>query len=109
MLLCFVWLLHLHEKTSAETLLCYFSQESSKHHVILMFLMFADSVSDCKKFKDLVDEIAEQQGKNEEKESEEVSSAAELVEKLTVTEDKKEEQTEKVETPAVDDKKDAEE
>lgn len=68
-----------------------------------------DSISDCKKFKDLVDDIAEQQGKNEEKESEEVSSAAELVEKLTVTEGKKEEQTEKVETPAVDDKKDAEE
>ncbi|VAH89865.1 unnamed protein product [Triticum turgidum subsp. durum] len=71
--------------------------------------MFAIRFGSVKKFKDLVDEIAEQQGKNEDKESEEVSSAAELVEKLTVTEVKKEEQTEKVETPAVDDKKDAEE
>ncbi|VAH89864.1 unnamed protein product [Triticum turgidum subsp. durum] len=74
-----------------------------------MFAIRFGSVENCKKFKDLVDEIAEQQGKNEDKESEEVSSAAELVEKLTVTEVKKEEQTEKVETPAVDDKKDAEE
>ena len=70
---------------------------------------FIDSISDCKKFKDLVDQIAEEQGKNEEKESEEVSSAAELVEKLKVTEEKKEEHVVKEETPAVDDKKDAKE
>ena len=42
--------------------------------------------SDCKKFKDIVEEIAEQQGKTEEKENEEASTA---------------------EAPASDDKKDA--
>lgn len=67
------------------------------------------SISDCKKFKDTVEEIAEQQGKNEEKDSEEASSAAELVEKLTVTEAKKEETVEKEESPAADDKKDVKE
>ena len=62
------------------------------------------SISDCKKFKDTVEDIAEKQGKNEEKESEEASSAAELVEKLTVTEAKKEESADKEEAPAADDK-----
>jgi Ran-binding protein 1 len=66
-------------------------------------------VSDCKKFREMVEEIAEQQGKNEEKENEEVSSTAGLVEKLSVTETKKEENAEKEETPAEEDKKDAKE
>ncbi|KAK1601324.1 hypothetical protein QYE76_059291 [Lolium multiflorum] len=75
-----------------------------------MFAIRFGSVENCKKFKDLVDQIAEEQGKTEEKESEEASSAAELVEKLTVTEEKKEEPVEKEETPAaVDDTKDAKE
>ena len=63
--------------------------------------------SDCKKFKDIVEEIAEQQGKTEEKENEEASTAADLVQKLTVTEASKEETAEKEEAPASDDKKDA--
>ncbi|CAN6295458.1 unnamed protein product, partial [Urochloa humidicola] len=74
-----------------------------------MFAIRFGSVENCKKFKDTVEEIAELQGKNEEKESEEASSAAELVEKLTVTEDKKEEAVEKEEAPAADDKKDVKE
>lgn len=57
----------------------------------------------------MVEEIAEQQGKNEEKENEEVSSTAGLVEELSVTETKKEENAEKEETPAEEDKKDAKE
>lgn len=70
-------------------------------------LLFLDFFSDCKKFKDTVEEIAEQQGKTEEKENEEVSTAAGLVEELTVTEASKEENVEKEEAPASDDKKDA--
>ena len=69
-----------------------------------MFAIRFGSVENCKKFKDTVDEIAEQQGKDEEKESEEVSSTAELVEKLKVTEAKKEGNVAKEETPAADDK-----
>jgi len=75
-----------------------------------MFAIRFGSVENCKKFKDLVDQIAEEQGKSEEKESEEASAAADLVEKLTVAEDKKEEPVEKEETPAaVEEKKDAKE
>ncbi|CAL4930508.1 unnamed protein product [Urochloa decumbens] len=73
-----------------------------------MFAIRFGSVENCKKFKDIVEEIAEEQGKNE-KESEEASSTAELVEKLTVTEAKKEETAEKEEAPAADDKKDVKE
>ncbi|KAG2541522.1 ran-binding protein 1 homolog c-like [Panicum virgatum] len=69
-----------------------------------MFAIRFGSVENCKKFKDTVEEIADQQGKNEEKESVEASSAAELVEKLTVTEAKKEEAADKEEAPAADDK-----
>jgi len=69
-----------------------------------MFAIRFGSVENCKKFKDTVEEIADQQGKNEEKESAEASSAAELVEKLTVTEAKKEEAAGKEEAPAADDK-----
>lgn len=47
--------------------------------------------SDCKKFMEVVEEIAESLRKSEEKESEEASSAAGLLEKLTVTESKTEE------------------
>ncbi|CAL4922189.1 unnamed protein product [Urochloa decumbens] len=74
-----------------------------------MFAIRFGSVENCKKFKETVEEIAEEQGKNEEKESEEASSAAELVEKLTVTEAKTEETAEKEEAPAADDKKDVKE
>ncbi|KAL6648316.1 hypothetical protein ACP70R_012540 [Stipagrostis hirtigluma subsp. patula] len=80
-----------------------------------MFAIRFGSVENCKKFKDTVEEIAEQQGKNENKENEEVSSAADLVEKLTVTgtkeqnEIKEEEKTEEKEVAATDDKKDVKE
>ncbi|XP_006649912.1 ran-binding protein 1 homolog a-like [Oryza brachyantha] len=69
-----------------------------------MFAIRFGSVENCKKFKETVEEIAEQQGKNEEKENEDVSSTAGLVEKLSVTETKKEENAEKEETPAEEDK-----
>ena len=52
---------------------------------------------DCKKFKDLVDEIAESLAKNE-GESEEGSSAAGLLEKLSVSESKSEESAAKEES-----------
>jgi Ran-binding protein 1 len=72
-----------------------------------MAICFCDSISDCKKFKDTVEEIAEQQGKSEEKENDEVSTAAsDLAQKLTVAEPSKEENAEKEEAPASDDKKD---
>ncbi|XP_062215925.1 ran-binding protein 1 homolog c-like [Phragmites australis] len=74
-----------------------------------MFAIRFGSVENCKKFKDTVEEIAEQQGKNEEKENEEVSSAAVSVEKLTVTEANKEENAKKEEAPPADDKKDVKE
>ncbi|XP_066352419.1 ran-binding protein 1 homolog a-like [Miscanthus floridulus] len=72
-----------------------------------MFAIRFGSVENCKKFKDIVEEIAEQQGKTEEEENEEASTAADLVQKLTVTEASKEETVEKEEAPASDDKKDA--
>ncbi|TVU47406.1 hypothetical protein EJB05_07006 [Eragrostis curvula] len=74
-----------------------------------MFAIRFGSVENCKKFRETVEEIAEQQGKIEETESEEASSAAELVEKLTVTESKEEKNEEKEEAPAADDKKDVKE
>jgi Ran-binding protein 1 len=46
---------------------------------------------DCKKFKDLVEEIAESLIKQEDKESEDGSSTTGLLEKLTVSETKYEE------------------
>ncbi|KAG8063787.1 hypothetical protein GUJ93_ZPchr0003g17746 [Zizania palustris] len=70
-----------------------------------MFAIRFGSVENCKKFKDTIEEIAEQQEKNEEKENEEVSSAAGLVLKLSVSEAKKEENAEKEEASA-EDKKD---
>ncbi|PWZ52514.1 Ran-binding protein 1 c [Zea mays] len=72
-----------------------------------MFAIRFGSVENCKKFKDTVEEIAEQQGKSEEKENDEVSTAAsDLAQKLTVAEPSKEENAEKEEAPASDDKKD---
>uniref|UniRef100_A0ACD5TLW4 Uncharacterized protein n=1 Tax=Avena sativa TaxID=4498 RepID=A0ACD5TLW4_AVESA len=55
-----------------------------------MFAIRFGSVENCKKFKDLVDEIAESLAKTE-GESEEGSSAAGLLEKLSVSESKPEE------------------
>ena len=73
-----------------------------------MAIYFCDSISDCKKFKDTVEEIAEEQGKTEVKENEKVSTAAaDLVQKLTVTEASKEGDAEEEEAPASDHKKDA--
>ena len=50
-----------------------------------------DLIIDCKKFKDLVDEIAESLAKDEGKVNEDGSSTAGLLEKLTVSENKSEE------------------
>ncbi|GJN08176.1 hypothetical protein PR202_ga26069 [Eleusine coracana subsp. coracana] len=72
-----------------------------------MFAIRFGSVENCKKFRETIEEIAEQQG-NTEKESEEASSAAELVEKLTVTESKAE-SAKSEEAPAADEKKDVKE
>jgi Ran-binding protein 1 len=56
-----------------------------------MFAIRFGSVENCKKFKDLVEEIAESLIKQEDKESEDGSSTAGLLEKLTVSETKSEE------------------
>jgi Ran-binding protein 1 len=73
-----------------------------------LYIFWFFSISDCKKFKDTVEEIAEEQGKTEVKENEEVSiAAADLVQKLTVTEASKEGDAEEEEAPASDHKKDA--
>ncbi|XP_072958651.1 ran-binding protein 1 homolog b-like [Typha angustifolia] len=55
-----------------------------------MFAIRFQSVENCKKFTEMVDEIAESVGKNEQKESKDASSAAELLEKLSVGESKSE-------------------
>ncbi|VAH18282.1 unnamed protein product [Triticum turgidum subsp. durum] len=60
--------------------------------------MFAIRFGTVKKFKDLVDEIAESLAKNEGGESEEGSSAAGLLEKLSVSESKPEESAAKEES-----------
>ncbi|GJN31155.1 hypothetical protein PR202_gb19518 [Eleusine coracana subsp. coracana] len=73
-----------------------------------MFAIRFGSVENCKKFRETVEEIAEQLGNTEEKESEEASSAAELVEKLTVTESKAE-SAKSEEAPAAEEKKDVKE
>jgi len=62
-----------------------------------MFAIRFGSVENCKKFKDLVDEIAESLAKDE-GESEEGSSAAGLLEKLSVSESKPEESAAKEES-----------
>ncbi|KAM0848777.1 hypothetical protein ACQ4PT_054163 [Festuca glaucescens] len=62
-----------------------------------MFAIRFGSVENCKKFKDLVDEIAESLAKIE-GESEEGSSAAGLLEKLSVSESKPEERAAKEES-----------
>jgi len=56
-----------------------------------MFAIRFGSVENCKKFKDLVDEIAESLAKDEGKVNEDGSSTAGLLEKLTVSESKSEE------------------
>ncbi|CAL4907548.1 unnamed protein product [Urochloa decumbens] len=56
-----------------------------------MFAIRFGSVDNCKKFKDLVEEIAEALSKDEGKENEDSSSTAGLLEKLTVSESKSEE------------------
>ncbi|KAF6984291.1 hypothetical protein CFC21_011093 [Triticum aestivum] len=63
-----------------------------------MFAIRFGTVENCKKFKDLVDEIAESLAKNEGGESEEGSSAAGLLEKLSVSESKPEESAAKEES-----------
>ena len=63
-----------------------------------MFAIRFGSVENCKKFKDLVEEIAESLSKKEDKESEEGSSAAGLLEKLSVSESKSEESATKEES-----------
>lgn len=90
--------------------ICYFLRYNCCRWYHDNYIFFCDSILDCKKFKDTVEEIAEQQAETEEKENEEVSTAAEdLVQKLTVTDAGKEENAEKEEAPASDDKKDAKE
>ncbi|XP_072996458.1 ran-binding protein 1 homolog b-like [Typha latifolia] len=68
-----------------------------------MFAIRFASVENCKKFRDMVEEIAESLGKDEGEENENASSAAGLLEKLTVTESKTEEDAKKeVPTAAAD-------
>ncbi|CAD5166682.1 unnamed protein product [Musa acuminata subsp. malaccensis] len=69
-----------------------------------MFAIRFGSVENCKKFREMVEEIAESVDKIEEEESKDVSSAASLIEKLTVSEDKTEGNTTK-EAAHADDKK----
>lgn len=63
-----------------------------------MFAIRFGTVENCKKFKDLVDEIAESLAKNEGGESEEGSSAAGLLEKLSVSESKSDDSAAKEES-----------
>jgi len=56
-----------------------------------MFAIRFGSIENCKKFKDLVEEIAESLAKDESKVNEDGSSTAGLLEKLTVSENKSEE------------------
>ncbi|CAD6334124.1 unnamed protein product [Miscanthus lutarioriparius] len=56
-----------------------------------MFAIRFGSVENCKKFKELIEEITESLTKTEGKEGEDGSSTAELLEKLTVSEGKSEE------------------
>ncbi|XP_072977441.1 ran-binding protein 1 homolog b-like [Typha angustifolia] len=58
-----------------------------------MFAIRFVSVENRKKFMEMVQEISESLGKNEEKESKEAASTAGLMEKLSVSESKKEENT----------------
>lgn len=63
--------------------------------------MSFDLIIDCKKFKDLVEEIAESLASNEAKETDEGSSTAGLLEKLTVSESKSEESVKAESTESV--------
>lgn len=55
-----------------------------------MFCIRFGSIENCKKFMESVEEIAESFGKNEEKDNKEGSAAAELIDKLSVSESKTE-------------------
>ncbi|XP_062181062.1 ran-binding protein 1 homolog a-like [Phragmites australis] len=66
-----------------------------------MFAIRFGSVENCKKFKDFVEEIAESLAKNKDEESEEGSSTAGLMEKLTVSESKSEESAKAESTESV--------
>ncbi|XP_065025389.1 ran-binding protein 1 homolog b-like [Musa acuminata AAA Group] len=74
-----------------------------------MFAIRFGSVENCKKFREMVEEIAESVDKIEEEESKDVSSAASLIEKLTVSEDKTEGNTTKEAAHAEDEKKEVHE
>ncbi|CAL9205282.1 unnamed protein product [Musa hybrid cultivar] len=63
-----------------------------------MFCIRFGSVENCKKFMEMVESITETLGKSEEKESEDASAAAGLLEKLSVAESKTEKASE--EAPA---------
>ncbi|KAF9623994.1 hypothetical protein IFM89_007692 [Coptis chinensis] len=67
------------------------------------FCMRFASVENCKAFKEMVQEVAESQG-SKPGESKEATSTADLLEKLTVTETKKEEVA-KEEVPSSEEKK----
>ncbi|CAL9134970.1 unnamed protein product [Musa textilis] len=74
-----------------------------------MFAIRFGSVENCKKFREMVEEIAESVDKIEENESKDVSSAASLIEKLTVSENKTEGNTTKEAAHAEDEKKEVHE
>ncbi|THU55538.1 hypothetical protein C4D60_Mb11t07620 [Musa balbisiana] len=66
-----------------------------------MFCIRFVSVENCKKFMETVESITETLGKSEEKESEDASSAAGLLEKLSVAESKTEKASEEVPSASV--------
>ncbi|RWW30508.1 hypothetical protein GW17_00004911 [Ensete ventricosum] len=74
-----------------------------------MFAIRFGSVENCKKFREMVEEIAESVDKIEEQESKDVSSAASLIEKLTVSANKTEGNTTKEAAHAEDEKKEVHE
>lgn len=69
----------------------YYSFMSSEKLLNFTDSSFVFFITDCKKFKDLVEEIAESLTKKEDNETEDSSTAAGLLEKLTVSEPKSEE------------------
>ncbi|XVE76581.1 hypothetical protein DITRI_Ditri12bG0184700 [Diplodiscus trichospermus] len=72
-----------------------------------MFCIRFASVENCKTFMEMVQEIAESQGKKEE--NKDAAATAGLLEKLSVGESKSDEKEEEEKTAATDDKKEAEE
>ncbi|XP_043721240.1 ran-binding protein 1 homolog c-like [Telopea speciosissima] len=74
-----------------------------------LFCIRFPSIENCKTFKEMIAEVAESQGKKD-GESEEGTSAAGLIEKLSVSESKdKEEKTEKVPAPTAEHKEEEKE